>query len=137
MEAWVLSHPLLHCLFGMVSAQVFDHLKLVLGAVGTVPAKEGLQVAVCQIVVPEAGGPTKAFLTLTTNIGLFLTVFALVGLEQEACFKTLSALLTDIGASVAMLGVSVDTEGIPSVGTVFTLIARKRLVTCMFCHVVL
>lgn len=107
---------------------MLDHLELLLGTVGAVAAHERLLVGVGEVMVAEAGWPTEGPAAQAAHVRPLLAVFTLVSLKEEARLEAFATLLADKGASVAVLRLPVDSEGVTTVGAVLTLLARIWLI---------
>lgn len=106
---------------------MFDHLKLLLGPIGTVTTAKRQLLGVRQEVVPETGGPAEGLLAHAAGVRSLVTVLLLVGLQNEAGLEGFAAFLADVGPHITVPGGPVGTEGVRSVGTVVALVAAVRL----------
>lgn len=109
---------------------MLHHLELLLGSVGAVAAAERLLLGVSEVVISETRWPPEGLVATAARVRSVVTVLPLVGLQDEPGLESLSAFLTDEGARVTVLRVSVDTEGIRSVGAVVTLVASISPLPC-------
>lgn len=114
----------------MVSLKVLHNLKFLFGPIGTVEAVKWQLIGVGQVMMAETRRPAESPLTYGAHVRPFLAVLSLVCLEQKACLESISTLLAYEGTHVSVACLSVDAQGISTVGAVLAVLTCVRFGTC-------